>query len=58
MYIGLKVFVILLSLLYVFFTFIGVYTLDFSLISVGVLFAISILLVTLETRNKLTSPFK
>lgn len=58
MYIGLKVFVILLSLLCVFFTFIGVYTLDFSLISVGVLFAISILLVTLETRNKLTSPFK
>lgn len=58
MYIGLKVFVILLSLLCVFFTFIGVYTLDFSLISVGVLFAISILLVTLETRNKLTSLFK
>lgn len=58
MYIGLKVFVILLSLLCIFFTFIGVYTLDFSLISVGVLFAISILLVTLETRNKLTSLFK
>ena len=58
MYIGLKVFSIVLSLLCIFFTFIGIYALDFSLIFVGILFAISIVLITLETKNKVTNPFR
>ncbi len=58
MYIGLKVFSIVLSLLCIFFTFIGIYALDLSLIFVGILFAISIVLITLETKNKVTNPFR
>ncbi|WP_089605350.1 hypothetical protein [Acinetobacter piscicola] len=58
MYIGLKIFSILLSLLCIFFTFIGIYALDLSLIFVGILFAISIVLITLETKNKVSNPFK
>lgn len=58
MYIGLKIFSIILSLLCIFFTFIGIYALDLSLIFVGILFAISIVLITLETRNKVSNPFK
>lgn len=57
MYIGLKVFIAILSILCVFFTFIGVYALDVSLIAIGVLFAISIVLVTLEAQNEFTNPF-
>lgn len=58
MYTGLKIFSILLSLLCIFFTFIGIYALDLSLIFVGILFAISIVLITLETKNKVSNPFK
>ena len=58
MYIGIKVFSIVLSLLCIFFTFIGIYALDLSLIFVGILFAISIVLITLETKNKVTNPFR
>jgi len=46
--IGLKFFVAILAILCAFFTFIGVYALDFSLIVVGILFAIVILLIKLE----------
>ena len=57
MFIGLKIFISLLAVLCVFFTFVGVYALDFSLITVGVLFAVSIILVILEAQNELTNPF-
>jgi hypothetical protein len=46
--IGLKIFVAILTILCAFFTFIGVYALDFSLIAIGILFAIVILLIKLE----------
>ena len=46
--IGLKIFVAILTILCAFFTLIGVYTLDFSLIAIGILFAIVILLIKLE----------
>jgi hypothetical protein len=46
--IGLKFFVALLAILCVFFTFIGVYILDFSLLAIGILFATIILLLKLE----------
>lgn len=58
MYIGLKILSIILSLLCIFFTFIGIYALDLSLIFVGILFAISIVLITLETKNKVSNPFR
>jgi len=51
MYIGLKIFIAILAISCVFFTFIGVYALDIALIAVGILFAISILLIILETQN-------
>lgn len=58
MYIGLKILSIVLSLLCIFFTFIGIYALDLSLIFVGILFAISIVLITLEAKNKVSNPFR
>ncbi|RKG40396.1 hypothetical protein D7V20_01795 [Acinetobacter rongchengensis] len=58
MYIGVKILSILLSLLCIFFTFIGIYALDLSLIFIGVLFAIAIVLITLETKHKVSNPFK
>ena len=57
MFIGVKIFIAILTVLCVFFTFIGVYALDASLIIVGILFAISIVLVILEVRNQSTNPF-
>ena len=40
MFIGLKIFITILLILCAFFTFIGVYALDFSFIAIGILFAI------------------
>ncbi|CAM9393950.1 hypothetical protein [Acinetobacter bereziniae] len=57
MYIGLKVFTAILAILCVFFTTIGIYTLDASLIIIGILFAASILLIILEAQNRSTNPF-
>jgi hypothetical protein len=57
MYLGLKVFTLILAILCVFFTFIGIYALDASLIIIGVLFAVSILLIVLEAQNRSTNPF-
>lgn len=58
MYIGVKILSIILSVLCIFFTFIGIYALDLSLIFIGVLFAIAIVLITLETKHKVSNPFK
>lgn len=57
MYIGLKVFVTILAILCVFFTTLGIYALDASLIIIGVLFAASILLIILEAQNRSANPF-
>ncbi|MCX5467684.1 hypothetical protein [Acinetobacter nematophilus] len=57
MYIGLKVFVAMLAILCVFFTTLGIYALDASLILIGVLFAASILLIVLEAQNRSANPF-
>ncbi len=57
MFIGIKIFISILAVLCAFFTFIGVYALDASLITIGILFAISIVLVILEVRNQSTNPF-
>lgn len=57
MYIGLKVFTAILAILCVFFTTIGIYALDSSLIIIGILFAASILLIVLEAQNRSTNPF-
>ena len=48
MFIGLKIFITILLILCAFFTFIGVYALDFSFVAIGILFAIVILLIKLE----------
>lgn len=58
MYIGVKILSIILSILCIFFTFIGIYALDLSLIFIGILFAIAIVLITLETKHKVSNPFK
>ncbi|MCM8513441.1 hypothetical protein [Acinetobacter bereziniae] len=57
MYIGLKVFTAILAILCVFFTTIGIYALDASLIIIGILFAASILLIVLEAQKRSTNPF-
>ncbi|AXQ23649.1 hypothetical protein BEN71_16930 [Acinetobacter wuhouensis] len=57
MFIGIKIFISMLAALCVFFTFVGVYALDPSLITIGILFAVSIVLVVLEAQNQLTNPF-
>ncbi|KAF1016587.1 hypothetical protein [Acinetobacter sp.] len=57
MYLGLKVFTAILAILSIFFTGIGIYALDASLIIIGVLFAVSILLIVLEAQNQSTNPF-
>lgn len=57
MYIGVKILVSLFAIFCVFFTFLGVYALDTSLITIGILFAISIVLVILEAQKQLTNPF-
>lgn len=57
MSLGLKLLIVILAILCISFTFIGVYTLDISLISIGILFAVSIMLIVLEAQKRLTNPF-
>ncbi len=57
MSLGLKLLIVILAILCISFTFIGVYALDISLISIGILFAVSIMLIVLEAQKRLTNPF-
>lgn len=58
MNIGIKFFIGILAILCAFFTVIGIYAFDLSLLLVGVLFAISIALVALEAHSESINPFK
>lgn len=58
MNLGIKFFIAILSILCVFFTIIGLYEFDFSLLLIGALFATSITLVALEVHNEAINPFK
>lgn len=58
MNLGIKFFIATLAMLCVFFTTIGLYEFDFSLLLIGALFAISTTLVALEVHNKAIDPFK
>jgi hypothetical protein len=57
MFSSLKIFIIILIILCVFFSIIGIYTLDILLIIIGFLFAIAVFLAILEAQHYSKNPF-
>jgi hypothetical protein len=58
MFLCLKAFIATLMILCVFFTSMGIYTLDAILIIIGFLFAVAVLLTVLEAQDQSKNPFK
>lgn len=58
MFLCLKAFIATLMILCVFFTVMGIYTLDAILIIIGFLFAVAVLLTILEAQDQSKNPFK
>lgn len=57
MFLCLKAFIVTLMILCVFFTLMGIYTLDAILIIIGFLFAVAVLLTVLEAQDQSKKSF-